>query len=127
MDNQNKIWVIVIDPFIKEVKRIKIDNDWELLKKTIDLDKDDLVEAVRLYSYPSTHVLCDENGRLKEGDKRYVQVGEHVYTGKVLLIGSEGEEFDSCKVKMTDVMPLIDFKNKDYMDSPIAMWLTNGG
>ncbi len=123
METTNKIWVIIVDPFKKEVTRIKLDNDFDLLKKTIDLTTDDLIESVRLFSYPSTHVLCDENGRLKDNEKRYVQIGEHVFTGKCMLIGSEGSEFDSCKVKMTDVMPIIDFKAADYMDTPMALWI----
>ena len=125
MIKENKIWVIVVDPFKKEVIKQKINNDLTSIKKLINLDDSELVESVRLYDYPVTYVLCDENGRLKSGDKRYVEIKNIVYTGKCVIIGLENHEFASCNIKMEYLSKIIDFKNRDYIDDWEKQWGSN--
>lgn len=123
MKKESLKWIILIDPFKKEISRIKQDvNNIDSIKKTLNCE---WLEQVTLLSYPKTMVLCDEMSRVDENsNKRYVQCGQHIYVNKIMLVGVENAEITDCKLSLQDANKLTDFKHKDYIDTPIGFnWL----
>jgi len=116
MEQQSHNWVILIDPFTKEILRTKIDvSNLDSIKKMLGCD---YIESVTLYNYPMTHVLCDENGRVNSTEKaRYVKVGQHVYVNKIMLIGSEQSEFSDCLLKLKSMIDIVEFMPNDYKEN----------
>tara|TARA_R110002153_G_scaffold209534_1_gene362126 strand:+ start:14982 stop:15371 length:390 start_codon:yes stop_codon:yes gene_type:complete len=117
MEQQSHNWVIIIDPFTKEILRTKIETSLDNIKKILDCD---YIESVTLYNYPQTFVLCDENGRVNRKEKEeYTKIGSNVYVNKVMLIGAEQAEFADCLLKLEDVNHIIKFMPNDYDDNEL--------
>jgi hypothetical protein len=76
--------VIIIDPEKREINYTSHSIDLKDIIKSLDCQ---LVEMIYLYSYPNVTVICDEEGRLKNNDEKYyVQLGEHIFVNKIMLV-----------------------------------------
>ena len=90
----NKYKVIIIDPAKHEINytihSLKLTDIYE----TLDCR---YIEMVNLYSYPSVTAICDEEARLKETQKHYVDIGGTIFANKLMLVslnrGTADDEF----------------------------------
>ena len=126
MEKKSKIWVIFINPTDQTIERKQIDHDWDLMKSMIDTR---IIEALRILDYPTTYVLCDEEGRLKGEDyQKFTKMTlgyENVYEGNLMLVGASRDEFDDCLLSLEQVKEAVEFMGDDYIDPPLDIQITS--
>lgn len=106
MKNKDNHFVIICDAHSKETSYIKIDTNLDNIKSILDCD---MVESVRLHSYPSTYMLLDENARLRDIDHKYFRLYEWDLINKAIIIGIEHGEFTDVCLKLNDVMEHVNY------------------
>jgi hypothetical protein len=101
---------LLIDPFLKKVTNVKVENDLKDFYRHIGCS---MVEVVSLTQYSDDDIWVDEEGLLKR-DQRFFKVsdlpfGHHgVIAGRGLILGNGGEgNTISCDLSIEDVLPRI--------------------
>ena len=61
------------------------------------------IESLSLLSYPYTNIICDEEARIKNIDKRYFQLYDWVFVNDAIIIGSESGEFVDVRMQLDEV------------------------
>jgi len=79
----NKYKVIIIDPAKHEINYTLHTLKLADIYKTLNCR---YIEMVNLYSYPSVTAICDEEARLKETQKNYVDIGGTIFANKLMLV-----------------------------------------
>ena len=114
------IWVIRVDAHTKEISG---ELQSPTLKNLYKVLKTDMIQAVRLYSYPNVYMLMDENARVWcDEEKLYFNLDEWVLVNRVVLVGVNGDG-DWCSVNLTvaDIKDRVTFLPIDYIDEPLTM------
>jgi len=112
------IWVIRIDAHTKEISGELQSPTLANLYKVL---KTEMIQAVRLYSYPNVYMLMDENARVWcDEEKLYFNLDEWVLVNRVVLVGVD-DKGDWCSVdlRLSDIKPRVTFLPIDYMDEPL--------
>ena len=101
---------ILIDPFLKKVTTVKVENDLKDFYRHIGCS---MVEVVGLTQYSDDDIWVDEEGLLKN-DQRFFKVSDlpfnhhGVIAGRGLILGNGGEgDTISCDLSIEDVLPRI--------------------
>jgi hypothetical protein len=101
---------LLIDPFLKKVTNVKVENDLKDFYRHIGCS---MVEVVSLTQYSDDDIWVDEEALLKS-HQRFFKVsdlpfGHHgVIAGRGLILGNGGEgNTISCDLSIEDVLPRI--------------------
>ena len=111
--------VIIIDPKKREIDYTSHETDLENIRKSLDCK---FIEMIYLFSYPNVTVICDEEGRLKNNDKKYyVRLGEHIFVNKIMLVNldvdSNGEAIYKNIEKGNWIYEAVKWLPKDYIEA----------
>jgi hypothetical protein len=101
IETQNKCFAIICDAFKCETSYISIDASLEGLKKVL---KCDMIESVRLFDYPPTVMLLDEDARLRDIEHRHFRLYQWDLLDRAIIIGNHNGEFTDVEMKLNDVM-----------------------
>lgn len=121
-----KAWIVDPEKKIITTEDIRVDDGWDSIRKIIGCE---YLEYVPLHAEPPVVVLCDENGRLKEGKKNFfhyrwfgytndsnnsmslasitdtklrkeLPVYEHTFCGKIVFFGYSRSDGELRDIKM---------------------------
>tara|TARA_R110001592_G_scaffold93713_2_gene271885 strand:+ start:400 stop:774 length:375 start_codon:yes stop_codon:yes gene_type:complete len=115
-----RIWVIRVDAHTKEITGELQEPSLKNLYKVL---KTEMIQAVRLYSYPNVYMLMDENARVWCDEERlFFSLDEWVLVNRVVLVGIDSHgDWCSVDLKTSDIKPRVNFLPIDYIDEPITM------
>ena len=96
----NSVKAIICNAESKECTYTKIDPSLHNLKKILNCK---YIESLSLLSYPYTNIICDEEARIKNIDKKYFQLYDWVFVNDAIIIGSESGEFVDVRMQLDEV------------------------
>ena len=108
-EKDNKCFVIFCDAFKKETSYMRVDATLEGLK---DLLKCEMIESVRLFDYPPTVILVDENARLSNIEHRRFSLYQWDLLDRAIIIGTHEGEFTDVKMQLNDVINHIKYERE---------------